>query len=111
FLVLTTSGAADPLGCNAPGTYDNPALAHPAAATMAPTSLTLAGKSTRAAAPWAALPQSLLDRAAFFHHATYTVVHGDEGKSLTLAGAVNKNEQLVSLLASQLAPCMGTVQA
>jgi hypothetical protein len=110
YILMSTSGNADPAGCNVPGMYIDPGITHPPSANMAKTTLSLNGKSFDAAAPWATLPQPVLDRAVFFHAATYTVVHGDETKSLELAGAVNKSEMLISLLASQLAPALGTVQ-
>ena len=90
--------------------YDIPDIAHPPDPLMAPTQLALSGKTTTAAAPWAALPQAMLDRACFFHHGTYTVVHPDLAKVMTLQGFVSHHEMLVSLISQQLAPCMGTVQ-
>jgi hypothetical protein len=77
---------------------------------MAPTPLTLGGKSWVAAKPWSELPQPLLDRTCFFHHGTYTLVHADEQKVLRLNGNAGSNEMLVSLLGSQLARSLGTVQ-
>jgi hypothetical protein len=77
---------------------------------MAPTPLTLGGRSFTAAAPWAALPQAALDRTCFFHHGTYTVVHPDLVKVMTLQGFIARHEMLASFLAAQLAPCLGTVQ-
>ena len=110
YLILTTSGSGDPMGANMPGTYLDPKIAHPTGQNMAPTQLSLSGKTYTAAAPWASLPQATLDRTVFFHTGTYTVVHGDEGKTLTLGGAVAKQDMLISLLSSQLAGCLGTVQ-
>jgi hypothetical protein len=109
-VIFATSGSGDPLNANAPGMYLNAGIGHPADPSMAPTALTIGGKSYTAALPWAQLPQALLDRMCFFHHGTYTVVHPDEVKVLALAGAVAHNEMFVSLLASQLAPLLGTVQ-
>ena len=77
---------------------------------MAGTAMSLSGQTTIGAKPWASLPQNVLDRTVFFHHGTYTVVHGDERISMELHGAVNKNDMLVSSLATQLAPCLQTVQ-
>ena len=110
FLLFSTSGAGDPVNANVPGMYSIPDIAHPTDPSMAPAALTLAGTATTAAAPWAALPQAMLDRACFFHHGTYTVVHPDQAKVMTLQGFVSHHEMLVSLIAQQLAPCLGTVQ-
>jgi hypothetical protein len=110
YLVFASSGSGDPINANAPGMYLNSAIGHPADPTMAPTSLTLAGKAFTAAQPWSTLPQPLLDRMCFFNHGTYTVVHPDEVKVLSLEGDTQNDEMFMSLLASQLAPALGTVQ-
>lgn len=111
YVILSTSGDGDPMGCNVPGTYADPAILHPSMPSMAPTALTLGGERFLAARPWAELPQALLDRTCFFHHATYTVVHSEEQKTLCLAGKTEGNEMWLSLLAAQLAPALGTIQA
>lgn len=111
YIILATSADGDPLSCNAPGTYLDPNLAHPPGPTMAPTALTIGGQSFTAALPWSQLPQVLLDRTCFFHHGTYTVVHPDQPKVMGLNGYTVNNEMLISLLAAQLAPVLGTVQA
>jgi hypothetical protein len=111
FLILSTSADGDPLGCNAPGMYLDPGIAHPVSPTMAPAQLTLGGSTFTAATPWSQLPQALLDRSCFFHHGTYTVVHPDEPKVLALGGYTSNNEMLISLLAAKLAPTLGTIQA
>jgi hypothetical protein len=77
---------------------------------MAPAQLTLLGQAWTAATPWAQLPQAMLDRTCFFHHGTYTVVHPDLAKVMSLQGFVSQHEMLVSLLSGQLAGCLGTVQ-
>lgn len=110
YVVMSTSGSGDPLNANVPGMYDDANIAHPVSSTMAPTSMTLSGTTTKAALPWTQLPQTLLDRSVFFHHGTYTVVHGDEKVTMTLHGAVKRQDMLVSSLATQLAPCLQTVQ-
>lgn len=110
YLIFASSGSGDPINANVPGMYLNPAVGHPAGPTMTPTQLKLAGKTYTAALPWAQLPQPLLDRTCFFHHGTYTVVHPDEVQVLALGGSVAGNEMLVSMLAAQLAPVLGTVQ-
>ena len=111
FILLSTSGNADPCGSNIPGMYLDPGVTHPTAATMAPKQLTLNGKTFTAATPWANLPQNILDRSVFFHAATYTVVHGDETQTLQLGGAITKQEMLLSFASKQLAPVLGTVQS
>jgi hypothetical protein len=110
FVILNTSGLGDPINCNAPGTYDDPAIVHPADATMAATPLTLAGKATKAAAPWASLPQGVLDRTCFFHVMTDTPVHPKEPEVLKLMGATTGQEMLPSIMAKALAPCLKTIQ-
>lgn len=111
FLVFATSGAGDPLNANVPGTYLNPEIAHPLDPLMARTPLTLAGKAYDAAAPWASLPQTVLDRTCFFHHATLANNHPQQPKVMRLMGSVRRSEMLVSVYARELAACLGTVQA
>ncbi|HEX9574959.1 MAG TPA: hypothetical protein VF994_12740 [Myxococcales bacterium] len=111
YILFSSSVSGDPVNANVPGMYGIPDIAHPQDPAMAPAPLTLAGKPTTAATPWAQLPQALLDRASFFHHGTYTVVHPDLGKVMKLQGFVSHQEMLVSLISSQLAGCLGTVQS
>ncbi|HEX8953770.1 MAG TPA: hypothetical protein VF945_18055 [Polyangia bacterium] len=111
FIILATSGNGDPINANVPGTFDDPKIAHSLDPQMAATKLTLAGQQYTAAAPWASLPQSVLDRTCFFHLMTNTPVHPKEPDVLKLMGATYQSEMLPSLLAKQLAPCLGTVQA
>ena len=111
YILLSSSDSGDPLNANVPGMYLIPDIAHPPAVTMAPAQLTLAGQAWTAATPWAQLPQAMLDRACFFHHGTYTVVHPDLANVMSLQGFVSHHEMLVSLLSGQLASCLGTVQS
>jgi hypothetical protein len=111
YILLSSSGDGDPLNANVPGMYLIPDVAHPLDAAMTPAPLTLSGASWTAATPWTQLPQALLDRTVFFHHGTYTVVHPDMGHVMTLQGFVSQHEMLVSMLAGQLAGCLGTVQS
>ncbi|MDB4943681.1 MAG: hypothetical protein JWP97_3215 [Labilithrix sp.] len=111
FVILSTSSHGDPLNCNAPGMYEDARILHPQDAAMAPRSLTLGGVRHTAAAPWATLPQSVLDRTSFWHVMTDTPVHGNEQAVLRLNGLVQSSEMLPSFLAQKLAPCLGTVQA
>ncbi len=112
FIILATSGNGDPINANVPGTYVS-GIYHPQPAdgSMDPTPLTLAGQQFTAARPWSTLPQSVLDRTTFFHLATNTPVHPKEPDVLKLMGATYQSEMLPSILAKQLAPCLGTVQA
>ncbi|HEX9578546.1 MAG TPA: hypothetical protein VF993_12385 [Myxococcales bacterium] len=110
YILLSSSGDGDPLNANVPGMYTIPDIAHPLDAAMAPAQLTLSGQAWTAATPWAQLPQAMLDRTCFFHHGTYTVVHPDLAKVMSLQGFVSQHEMLVSLLSGQLAGCLGTVQ-
>jgi hypothetical protein len=111
FIILNTSGAGDPINASVPGTYDDPLIAHSLDPAMAPTPLTIQGAGYTAAAPWATLPQAVLDRTCFWHLMTNTPVHPKEPDVLKLMGAIYAGEMLPSLLAKNLAPCLGTVQS
>jgi uncharacterized protein (DUF1501 family) len=63
-----------------------------------------------AAQVWSTLPPWVLERTAFFHHATLTNNHPNLPKVLRLMGATYKSEMLPSLIAKQLASCLGTIQ-
>jgi hypothetical protein len=110
FVILSTSGTGDPINASVPGTYDDPGIVHSPDPTMAPAALTLNGRATKAAAPWAGLPQAVLDRTVFWHLMTGTPVHPKEPQVLRLMGAAQANEMFPSLLAKQLAPRLGTIQ-
>jgi hypothetical protein len=110
YLILSTSALGDPANANVPGTYDLPGIKHAADPAMAATTFKLGATSVKAAQVWSTLPQWALDRAAFFHHATYTNNHPNLPKVQQLMGAVAKAEMLPSLAAKALAPCFGTVQ-
>jgi len=111
FVIFSTSGQGDPINANVPGTFDDPMITHSADPSMAPTQLSLNGQTYTAAAPWASLPQSVLDRTCFWHTMTNTPVHPKEPDVLKLMGVTNAGEMLPSLLAKALAPCLGTIQA
>jgi hypothetical protein len=111
FIIWNTSGNGDPINASVPGTYGDANIVHSADPSMAATPLTLAGSSTTAAAPWAGLPQNVLDRTVFWHLMTNTPVHPKEPDVLKLMGATQAGEMLPSLLAKALAPCLGTIQA
>jgi hypothetical protein len=111
FVVFNTSGNGDPINASVPGTYEDPNIVHSADPSMAPTNLTLAGQTFKAAAPWATLPQAVLDRTSFWHIMTNTPVHPKEPDVLKLQDATLGSEMLPSVLAKLLAPCLGTIQA
>jgi Protein of unknown function (DUF1501) len=110
FLIFSTTGAGDPVNCNAPGTYDDPNIGHASDPTMAATSISLGGETAKAAKIWSSLPASALARTCFFHHGTYTVIHPDEGKVLRMMGACAGGEMLPAMLSRELAPALGTVR-
>lgn len=110
FIIFNTSGGGDPINANVPGTYDDPAIVHSSDPLMAPAPLTLAGKMYTAAGPWGTLPQNVLDRTSFWHLKTNTPIHPKEPQVLGLMGATYAGEMLPSILAKQLAPCLGTIQ-
>src|SRR5205809_5686898 len=72
FFIFSTSGLGDPINANAPGTYADPGIVHSADPLMAPTPITIGGKSVTAAKPWSTLP---VDRTCFWHIMTNTPVH------------------------------------
>lgn len=116
FLILSMSASGDALNCNVPGTYDLPAtfpagsINHPDTPEMAPKPLKLGGTTYTAAAPWASLPQEILNRTSFFHHRTQTANHGELNKVLKLFGELRRGEEVVSYYAKNLYQCFGTVQ-
>jgi hypothetical protein len=111
FVLLATSADGDPIGCNVPGTYLDQRIVHPPAPTMQATPLVLSGQTFTAAKPWAELPQQLLDRTCFFHHATHSLVHAEEQKVMSLNFGTTNREMMICRLAAQLAPKLGTVQS
>jgi hypothetical protein len=110
FVILNTSGQGDPINASVPGTYDDPMIVHSLDSSMTAAPLTIQGKTYTAAKPWTTLPQSVLDRTCFWHLMTDTPVHPKEPDVLKLMGASQANEMLPSILAKQLAPCLGTIQ-
>jgi hypothetical protein len=111
YIIFNTSGNGDPINASVPGTYEDPNIVHSQDPSMAPTALTIGGQPTTAAAPWATLPQNVLDRTCFWHLMTNTPVHPKEPDVLKLMGTTAAGEMLPSLLARQLAPCLGTIQS
>src|SRR5258708_2056937 len=78
FIIFNTSGQGDPINANVPGTYDDPKLVHSADPSMMPTEISIQGQKLVAAAPWALLPQAVLDRTCFWHLMSNTPVHPKE---------------------------------
>jgi hypothetical protein len=112
YIILSASGNGDPINANAPGTYDeNPGIQHSADPLMVKTSFNINGQAYTAAAPWASLPQAVLNRLTFWHLMTNTPVHPNHPKVQKLMGATQGGEMLASLLAKNLAPCLGTIQS
>jgi uncharacterized protein DUF1501 len=110
YLIIATSGAGDPVNCNVPGTYDYDDIIHAMDPSMAPTMFNLGSTPVKAAQIWSTLPQWVLDRTCFFHHATFTNSHPNHTKVLRLMGQTANNEYVPSIFARALAPCFRTVQ-
>jgi hypothetical protein len=110
FIIMNTSGQGDPINATVPGTYGDSKIVHSMDPSMAPGPLTIQGQQYTAAAPWATLPQTVLDRTVFWHLMTNTPVHPKETQVLQLMGATPSGEMLPSLLAKSLGPCLGTIQ-
>jgi hypothetical protein len=115
FLLYLNARAGHPFNANAPGCYGISGVTNNPQAQMAPTSLQLGGISTTAAAPWASLPQWVLDRSCFIHHRTYQNAHPQHEKVMGLVGSAKGetgtgSEHMASLVASETADALGTVQ-
>jgi len=110
FIIFNTSGGGDPINASVPGTYEDPNIVHSPDPALAPAPLVLAGQMHTAAAPWGTLGQSVLDRTSFWHLKTNTPIHPKEPQVLGLMGSTYAGEMLPSILAKQLAPCLGTIQ-
>ena len=114
FLILATSGNGDPLNANAPGSYV-PGAQNSPLPELAAAPVTFGGASYQTAQCWGSLPDELRARLAFFHHRTYTNAHPEHRKVMALQGAAksasgNGQEMLPSLIASELARALGTIQ-
>jgi hypothetical protein len=110
YVIFATSSLGDPINASVPGTYLDSKIVHSSDPRMAPAMLELGGQAYRAATPWTMLPQAVLDRTSFWHLSTGTPIHPKEPDVLKLMGATYAAEMLPSLLARQLASCLGTVQ-
>src|SRR5436190_20601391 len=109
-IIFSTSGAGDSINTSVPGTYEDPMIVHSPDPALAPRPVMIREQMHTAGAPWATLPQPVLDRTVFWHVMTDTPVHSKQPDVLKLMGATPAREMLPSLLAQQLAPCLGTVQ-
>src|SRR5271154_1107182 len=107
YIIYSTSFAGDPVNCNAPGTYDDPGIAHPNDPSMVATPMTFGARTVTGAQIWSTLPASVLARTCFFHHGTYTVIHSYEVNVLGLEGGVAAGEMLPSLLSRELSTALG----
>jgi hypothetical protein len=110
FVIYSTSFNGDPVNANAPGTYDDPGIYHPADASMASTPMTFGSRTVNGAQIWSTLGASVLSQTCFFHHGTYTIIHPDEVKVLGLLGRVSGGEMLPSFLSRELSTAFGTVR-
>ncbi len=110
YLIYSTSFKGDPVNCNAPGTYDDPGIAHPNDPSMVAAPMTFGARTVTGAQIWSTLPASVLARTCFFHHGTYTIIHPDEVKVLGLLGQVANGDMLPSFLSRELATALGTVR-
>lgn len=108
--IFSASSAGDPVNANVPLTYDYPELAHPTNPIMARTPMNIGGRMWDAAAPWANMPQNIIDRTAFIHHGTYTNSHANHAKVMRLMGATQRGEMMVSVFAKEASMGMETIQ-
>jgi hypothetical protein len=114
FLILATSGQGDPLNANAPGSFV-PGAQNSPIPELAAAEVAFGSSSYQAAKCWSNLPPELRQRMAFFHHRTYTNAHPEHRKVMALQGAAksasgNGQEMLPSLIASELASSLDTIQ-
>ena len=112
FLVFATSDEGEAVNPNTPGSYISGVM-HPTR-FRTPVSMSLGNIRTEAAAPWASLPQDLLNRMQFIHHNTQTNSHSElqnvmkvQGDLKTSAG--NGQEMLPSAIAQMMAPKLNTL--
>jgi hypothetical protein len=110
FLLFASSDQGDPLNCNVPGSYEDANIYHPPSPLFAATPLNLGGSVIRGAKTWTQLPADTLTRTCFFHHATNTGIHTDEGKVLGLAGTTTDKDTLVSTICTKTADALQTIQ-
>ncbi len=116
YVIMNTSGQGDPLNASAPGTYENPGIYHCLDPLMAPVSVQIGGQPYQVATPWQPLFDPSLPNMKYpyqpgvWHIMTNTPVHPKEPQVLQLNNAIQPVDMFPSLLAKNLAPCLGTVQ-
>ncbi len=108
FLVLSLSTCGDPLNANVPGSYAAPDIVHPVDPRFSAAPLLVAGQRHQAAQSWKQLPQKLLDRTVFFHHATLQNSHPGLPDLLQVG---SPSESAPVLFASELSKPLDTVQS
>jgi hypothetical protein len=106
YVIFMTSGLGDPINASSPGSYipGGGVLNTPGGTTT----LALGGKSFTAGAAWKGFPTA---NTSFWHIMTNTPVHPKETDVLKLMDITANDEMFPSLLAKQLAPALGTIQA
>lgn len=130
FLILSHQSTGDPLNANCPGSYGNPnnandplhQIEHPTVQELGakaggfenPVNFNLGSKTVRAAQCWSELPQSLLERSAFWHHGTFTNAHPDFKVVMGLNGALkgpslSGTDHFGSFIAQENAEKLGTL--
>lgn len=108
FLVLSLSTCGDPLNANVPGSYSVPDIVHPADPRFTAAPILLSGQRHQAAQSWKQLPQRLLDRTVFFHHATLQNSHPGLPELLQVG---SPSESAPVLFAKELAKPLDTAQS
>lgn len=116
YLILMNMRQGDPINANTPGSYGIAGVTNNPQPGMNAVPIQLGDVSSTAAAPWATLPQNILNRTCFIHHRTYQNAHPQHGKVMGLVGSAKSetgtgSEHLTSLLSYENAAALGTVQA
>ncbi|MGC6416015.1 MAG: DUF1501 domain-containing protein [Bradymonadia bacterium] len=115
-LIMSVSQAGDPVNINCPGSYINDAPRNFANnPLLSAVNGNFGGQTVRTAQPWAALPNALRRRLAFFHLKTFAAAHTEFDQTLTLRGAVksaagNGSEMFPSMVAQLNASHLGAIQ-
>ena len=108
FLVLSLSTCGDPLNANVPGCFAAPDIVHPVDPRFSAAPISIAGQRHQAAQVWKQMPQKLLDRTVFFHHATNKNSHPSLPELLQVGPQA---ESAPVLFAQALARPLDTVQS
>lgn len=110
FVLFATSSNGDPMSCNVPGTYLDANVAHADHPSMVATTFALGDQQVVGAQIWSTMPTALASRFCFFHHASGTQVHGDEGAILKLRNATASTEALPVVLGRALQTPLGCLR-